>query len=488
MAGVIETLANAVSFKQIVLREGDTNFTCTEVVHKVQQLARIIRKAGFKRVGLHADNGAAWLFTEFACQEASVVCVPLPLFFSAAQRKAALHIAGIDALITATPELFTDTFTLDAKFTEVPLSLMRSNAHTALAVPENTSKISFTSGATGSPKGVCLSAAQQLAQGRALANVIQILNPVHLCVLPLSNLLENVGGVYATLQAGGTVVVSSLRELGFIGSRLADPQKFLQVLHEVQPDTLMLTPQLLQVLVHAVKQGGQPPLLKFIGVAGGIVSAALITEARGLELPVYEGYSLTEGASLISLNTPKADQAGSCGLPLPHEQVNIDHFEITISGNCMLGYAGEPASWEQKRIYTGDLGYMDDWGFLHLTGRRNNLLLSSRGQLISPESVESELLSSPTLAEAMVVGNNRPYCVALLMPRNPQATDRAVDAAVSAANIRLPDHAQVRQWLRIEKPCAEDADLMLENVQLRREHIAMKYREQIEALYASEEV
>ena len=72
--------------------------------------------------------------------------------------------------------------------------------------------------------------------------------------------------------------------------------------------------------------------------------------------------------------------------------------------------------------------------------------------------------------------------------QHPQATDRAVDAAVSAANIRLPDHAQVRQWLRLEKPFAEDAELMLENGQLRREHIAMKYREQIEALYASEEV
>jgi long-subunit acyl-CoA synthetase (AMP-forming) len=215
------------------------------------------------------------------------------------------------------------------------------------------------------------------------------------------------------------------------------------------------------------------------------VSAALITEARGLELPVYEGYGLAESASLVSLNTPKIDQAGSCGLPLPHVQVDIEHFEITIRGDSMLGYAGEPESWHQTRIYTGDLGYMDDWGFLHLTGRRNNLLLSSHGQIISPEWVESELLSAPVLAEAMVVGNSRPYCVALLAARNTDTSDRALDAAVAAANIRLPDYAQVKHWLRLETPFSDDAELILENGQLRRERIALKYRDQIEALYSS---
>ncbi|MES2627238.1 MAG: AMP-binding protein [Pseudomonadota bacterium] len=483
MAGVIETLANAVSFRQIVLREGDTNFTCTEVVHKVQQVARTIRRAGFKRIGLHADNSAAWLFADLACQEANVACVPLPLFFTAAQRKWALQVCGIDALLTSAPDLFTDLFTLDKKFTDVPLSLMLNAEASGLALPEDTSKISFTAGATGSPKGVCLSTVQQLAQAKAIAHAVQIQSPVHLCVLPLNYLMENVAGAYATLQAGGTVIIRSLSELGYVGNRMLEPQKFLDALIAVQPDTLVLTPNLLQILVHAVKQGWQPPLMKFIAVGGGIVSAALITEARALELPVYEGYALVEGASFVSLNTPRTDQAGSCGLPLPHVQIEIEQFEITINGNSMLGYAGEPGSWNQERIYTGDLGYMDDWGFLHLTGRRGNLLLSSHGQIISPEWVESELLSSPLLAEAMVVGNSRDYCVALLTARKPEISDRVLAEVVASANIRLPDYAQVKDWLRVEQPFSEDAELMLENGQLHRERIALKYRSQIEALY-----
>lgn len=483
MAGVIDTLANAVSFRQIVLREGTTNFTCTEVVHKVQHLARIIRRAGFKRIGLHADNSAAWILTDLACQEANVACAPLPLFLTPAQRNFALHVCGIDALFTSSPDLFTDQFTLNTRLADLPLPLMNNMQPSGLQLPENTSKISFTAGATGVPKGVCLNADQQRAQARALAEAVRIQNPVHLCVLPLSNLLENIAGVYATLQAAGTVIVRSLSELGYTGNRVTDPQKFLQALTDVQPDTLMLTPRLLQILVHAVKGGWEPPLLKFIAVGGGIVSAALITEARGLELPVYEGYGLAEGASLVSLNTSRTDQAGSCGLPLAHARVEIDHFEITISGESMLGYAGEPTSWNQPRIYTGDLGYMDDWGFLHLTGRRNNLLLSTQGQIISPEYVESELLSSPVLAEAMVVGNSRPYCVALIAARNSETPDRTLDGAVAAANVRLPDHAQVKQWLRLELPFSDDPELMLENGQLHRERIALKYQDQIDALY-----
>ena len=432
------------------------------------------------------DNGAAWLLVDLACQEASVVCVPLPRFLTAAERADALRVCGIDALFTSTPELFVDSFTLIEKFADLPLPLMFNADAAGYDLPENTSKISFTLGATGGPKAVCLSDAQQRVQAKALASAVQIQTPVHLCVLPLSYLLENVAGVYATLQAGGTVIVRSLSELGYTGNRLVDPQKFLLALTEVQPDTLILTPHLLQVLVHAVKEGWEPPLIRFIAVGGGIVSAALITEGRALELPVHEGYSLAEGASFVSLNTPAIDQAGSCGLPLPHMQVGIEHFEITISGNSMLGYAGERSSWNQPRIHTGDLGYMDDWGFLHLTGRRSNLLLSTQGQIISPEWVESELLSSPLLADAMVVGNSRPFCVALIAPRNPETSDRAIEAVVSAANVRLPEYAHIRQWLRLKRPIADDPELILENGQMRRERIAVKYREEIESLYKNE--
>ncbi len=485
MSSIMALLANAAGTNQVVLRDGAADFTYSEVVYKVQKIARLIRKAGVKRIALHADNSAAWILTDLACQEAEVLCLPLPLFFSAQQRAFALQSCGIDGVFTAAPQLFAEHFTETDAIACLPLTLLKNPHASTPLLPENTSKVTFTSGSTGTPKGVCLSTAQQLAQATALAEAVHIPNPVHLCVLPLSTLLENIAGVYAPLRAGGTVIVRSLHDLGFSGSRLVDPQKFLQMLTDVQPDSIILIPQLLQLLVHAVKQGWKPPLLRFIAVGGSKVSAALITEARALGLPVYEGYGLSECASVVSLNTPAADQAGSCGKPLSHAEVQIRQGEIVVSGNAMLGYVGEPASWNPPDIYTGDLGYIDAQGFLHINGRKKNLLISSYGRNISPEWVESELLSSPILAEAVVFGDARPNCVALLRAHSPDVLDIQLAAAVSVANARLPDYAQIKQWLRLDRPLAEGDGLVTENGRPRRDRIEQRFQQQIETLYTN---
>jgi long-subunit acyl-CoA synthetase (AMP-forming) len=149
----------------------------------------------------------------------------------------------------------------------------------------------------------------------------------------------------------------------------------------------------------------------------------------------------------------------------------------------MLGYVGESASWYPAEILTGDLGYFDDRGFLHINGRRKNLLISSYGRNISPEWVESELLSSPVLAEAVVYGDARPWCVALLRPRLPETPDYLLHVAVSAANAQLPDYAQVKHFLRLDKPLAEIAGLLTENGRPRRDRIEQHYQQQIDALY-----
>ncbi|MES2627229.1 MAG: AMP-binding protein [Pseudomonadota bacterium] len=484
MGGIVEILVKPPCLNQIVLREGSTRFTCSEVVYKVQKIARLILKSGLKRIALHADNSAAWILTDLACQEADVLCLPLPLFFSAQQRAYALQSCGIEGVFTATPELFAEQFPVSDYIADLPLTLMKTTRAITPDLPQGTSKVTFTSGSTGTPKGVCLSATQQLLQAKALAEAVGIEHPVHLCVLPLSTLLENIAGVYAPLQAGGTVIVKPLHELGFSGSRLVEPQKFLQALLETRPDSIILIPQLLHLLVHAVKQGWKPPPLQFIAVGGSKVSAALITQARALGLPVYEGYGLSECASVVSLNRPSIDEPGSCGKPLAHAHVDIRQGEIVVSGNTMLGYVGEPDSWHPAEILTGDLGHFDAQGFLHINGRKKNLLISSYGRNISPEWVESELLSSPVLAEAVLFGDARPYCVALLRARHPETPDALLDAAVSVANSRLPDYARVKHWVRLDKSLAEGDGLLTENGRPRRARIEQKYHQQIETAYS----
>ncbi|MDY6983895.1 MAG: AMP-binding protein, partial [Pseudomonadota bacterium] len=473
------------------LQDASVSLTGADLLQRVQLLAAKLRALHVRRLALHADNGIGWILVDLACQYAGVVCVPLPMFFTKQQWLHTLHTCGIDALVTSAPDQFAAHFTIakpeQQALREYGLTLLLQPAARDPSLPAGTGKVTFTSGSTGAPKGVCLSTSQQVQQAAALAQAVALDAPRHLCLLPLATLLENVAGVYAPLLAGGCVVLRSLAELGYSGSRLADPRHFLAAIDSVQPDTLILIPQMLQFLVRAVRQGWVPPRLKFIAVGGARVSAQLIREARHAGLPVYEGYGLSECASVVSLNTPRADRPGSAGKPLPHLHVTLDDGEIHVSGNAMLGYVGEAQGWYRKRIATGDLGYLDSDGFLHISGRSKNLLISSYGRNIAPEWVESELLAAPVLAEAVVLGDARPYCVALLTPARPELDDATIAAAVAAANARLPDYAQVKRWIRLPRPLAGLSEFMTPAGKPRRERIEHAWHDDVAALYARTE-
>ncbi|HEY0961805.1 MAG TPA: AMP-binding protein [Pseudomonadales bacterium] len=473
------------------LQDSTRTLTRDALLQRVQMLATTLRALHVRRVALHADNGIGWVLTDLACQHASLVCVPLPLFFTKQQWLHTVNACGIDALVTSSPEQFAAHFPTAApehqRLREYGLTLLVQPAARDPLLPAGTGKVTFTSGSTGAPKGVCLTTGQQLAQAMALAHAVAIDAPRHLCLLPLATLLENVAGVYAPLLADGSVVLRSLVELGYAGSRLADPRKFLAAIDAAAPDTLILIPQMLQFLVQAVQKGWKPPPLQFIAVGGARVSAQLIVEARRAGLPVYEGYGLSECASVVSLNTPRADRPGSAGKPLPHLSVTLDDGEILVSGNAMLGYVGEARSWYRKRIATGDLGYLDSDGFLHISGRSKNLLISSYGRNIAPEWVESELLAAPAVAEAVVLGDARPYCIALLTPASPQLDDAVLAAAVAAANARLPDYAHVKRWIRLSRPLAGQAEFMTPAGKPRRDRIEQAWHADVAALYAQTE-
>lgn len=468
---------------QIMLREGDSSLTRMALEQRVTEAAHLLHDSKVHRLGLHIDNSIHWIVFDLACRRNGIVCVPMPLFFTPTQLLHVMGTCGLDAVLTAQPQLFNSHFALSQSAAAGASTLLSNGVPMPVPLPENTGKITFTSGSIGTPKGVCLSWAQQELQAQVLANAVGLTGTRHLCVLPLGTLLENIAGVYAPLLAGGEVVVRPLAELGFQGSRLVSAQLFLQTLSVVQPQTLILIPQLLQLLVQAVKSGWKPPALKFIAVGGSRVAPVLIEEARKLGLPVYEGYGLSECASVVSLNTPMHDRPGASGKVLPHVQVSEQGGELIVSGNAMLGYVGEPASWNQPAIATGDIGNVDADGFLHILGRSKNLLISSYGRNISPEWVESEMLASPLFADAVVYGDSQPYCVALVSTRDANAPDAMVQAVIDATNARLPDYAQVKRWHRLSAPLATNPLLLTPNGRPRRDAIALVYASQITALY-----
>lgn len=467
----------------IVLRQGGETLTRAALEQRIQDAAGWLRQSRVSRLGLHVDNSLAWIVYDLACRHNGIVCVPLPLFFTSMQLLHVIGSCGLDAVLTGEPAGFESHFKFRQPAVAAPLTLLSNGVRMAVPLPEGTGKVTFTSGSTGTPKGVCLGWNQQERQARVLAEAVGLSAPRHLCVLPLSTLLENIAGVYAPLWAGGEVVVCPLAELGFEGSRLQSPLRFLQTISTVKPATMILIPQLLQLLVQAIKGGWQPPQFEFIAVGGSHVAPVLVAEARQLGLPVYEGYGLSECASVVSLNTLQHDNVGSAGKLLPHVQVTQKDGELFVSGNAMLGYVGELQSWYPQSIATGDLGHVDANGFVHISGRRKNLLISSYGRNIAPEWVESELLATPLFADAVVFGDAQPFCVALVSVRDPAVPDALIQSAIDAANARLPDYAHVLRWHRLPAPLATNPQLLTPNGRPRRAAIATQYARELAALY-----
>jgi long-subunit acyl-CoA synthetase (AMP-forming) len=309
---------------------------------------------------------------------------------------------------------------------------------------------------------------------------------LHLNLLPLSTLLENIAGVYVPLYLGKTIVVLPGSRLGLIGSSQLSLPTLLQTLHQYKPNSLILLLQILQALVIAKTKGfGLPHSLDFIALGGARTPKALIEQARSLGIPVYEGYGLSECASVVSLNSPVANRIGSVGKPLNHVEIKIDEGLIKVRGNVFTQYLGQAVQQQDDWLDTGDLGYLDDEGFLFITGRKKNLLISSFGRNISPEWIESELSLCPSIAQVMVVGDGEAFCSAILVPRSNDADARQIATEISHINTQLPDYARIQKFVLAE-PFTSHNQLLTDNGRLRRAAIMARYESTLHAIYPTD--
>lgn len=416
-----------------------------------EHLAAALRAAGVRVLATWLDNSPAWIVADRAAAIAQRVHVPLPLFFTPAQVQHVLQAAGVDALLTQAgwSAAWSPLSRQPLAVAGETLDLLRLPAR-PVEMPPGTRTVTFTSGTTGTPKGVCLAGAalDAVAQG-----VVQALQPLrlqrHLCALPFPVLLENVAGVMAPLADGGTCIALPLARLGLGGATRFDPAVFHAAVQERRPDSLILLPQMLRGWAGWLQHTGKrpPASLRFVAVGGAAVGERLLQAARACGIPAYEGYGLSEGASVQTLNLPGADRPGSAGKPLPHARVRIAaDGEVEVAGSLFGGYLGDTrptGPWWR----TGDLGWLDADGFLHLRGRRSNLLITSFGRNLSPEWVEGALQEQPGIATAVVFGDGLPQPCAVLWPAQPGATPHELQRAVDAVNAVLPDYARVARWV-----------------------------------------
>ncbi|WP_435003193.1 AMP-binding protein [Xanthomonas arboricola] len=450
------------------------------------RLATQLQTAGLTRVASRLDNGPDWLILDLALRLIDAVHVPLPTFFSGPQVLHALTSSGAQCVVTdaAAAAPAGSSGPLPALPHEA-LRFWRIEAIAARpALPDATACITYTSGTTGRPKGVCLSADGLLTVATSLIEASAAIAPRrHLCLMPLSTLLENVAGLYATLLSGAQVALPSLAQIGYTGASGLDVPTLLRCLQHYQPESVILVPQLLLALVSAAEQGvALPASLRYIAVGGGHVGPSLLARATAAGLPIFEGYGLTECGSVVCLNRPGAVRAGSVGQPLAHAQVAIVDGEIQVDGVRALGYLGEQAM-PPGPVRTGDLGHVDGEGFVHITGRRKHVFITAFGRNVSPEWVESELLQHPLLAQAVVWGEAQADNVAVLWPRRPGSDDAAIAKALAEVNAGLPDYARVARFVRADAPFSAHEGLLTANGRPRRDAILARYHSAIDRSY-----
>lgn len=411
--------------------------------------------------GLALENSIEWCVADLAALYAGIVLVPLPPFFTVAQCKHALHSAGANGLIRFLADWHIE-----------PL------AHPPVDLPPGTAKITFTSGSTGTPKGVCLSQEGMEAVPQSLVQAIGADKARrHMAVLPLAVLLENIAGFYTTLLAGGCYHIEPAEVLGFRGMQLQGGQLMFQ-LKASRATSTILVPQYAQALLAACQTSRTTlPDLQFAAIGGAKVSETLLTDAHAAGLAFYQGYGLSEMASVVAVNTPQEQKAGSVGRLLPHVRAHVStESELVLSNPALLGYIGGPV--QQGEYASGDAVRMDADGFLFIDGRMDNILVTTNGRNISPEWPESELLAEPGILQTMVVGNAQAHLSALIAA----APGIDIDAALARANARLPEYARITDW-RLVAPMTMAEGLITANGRLVRAKVFATHHALVEEMY-----
>lgn len=454
-----------------------------------------LRNLGVSSLALDLDNGPAWVLLDIAALACGITLIALPPFFSTAQLLHTLTQAGVERVISDNPQRLRQrmqemNLQENGKLTAAGTTLGVLNTGLATrSLPAGVAKITFTSGTTAEPKGVMLGWEQMARTVDSLAVAAKVISgDRHVVLTPLAVLLENIAGVYVPLWTGASVSLPSLSETGMYGAAGLDARRMLDTLHKHQATSAIFSPQMLQGAVSALHDGAaKPEKLRFIAVGGAMVSKRLLARAAELDLPVYEGYGLSEFASVVCLNRPGAQHLGSVGKPLAHVALKIaEDGEVLIGGNRFIGYLGEPlpdtsSAW----WHSGDIGYIDEEGFLYLQGRRRHIFITAYGRNVSPEWVERDLVLEPAITQAAVFGEACPWNCAVILPA-PGADNEAVEEAIQRVNGLLPDYARVSRWIAADAPFAVQNAQLSGTGRLRRETIFQHYRERIKALYEEE--
>ena len=446
------------------------------------RVATLIQRRGLVKgdqVLLWGPNSPHWVLAFFGCLRAGVVLIPLDLrsapdYVSRVISRTDPKLAFVSRLTPkedvelGIPELYLEE--LESAISGLP------DPAPASIHKDDLAEIMFTSGTTGDPKGVMLTHRNLTANIEGITQYISVARSSRLLsILPLSHMYEQMGGLFMALHSGASVTYPTSRQ----------PTILARTMQERKVTTMLMVPQALELLMNGIerevrRQGKErlwrvllkvakhtPFALrrhlfrtvhkKFGGKLDLIVSGGASLDldlGRKWELlgvKVLQGYGTTEASPVISNHTMDERRPDSTGRPLPNAQVKIsDQGEILAKGeNITPGYYNAPEetakAFENGWYKTGDLGYFDEDGFLHIQGRVKDMIVLSSGQNVFPQDIQNILVKHPSVTDAVVVGLPKGTSVevhAALILEDPDAARQVVDWA----NSQLAEYQRVRNY------------------------------------------
>jgi long-chain acyl-CoA synthetase len=497
------------------------------------------------RVGILSENRVEWLVADISILTAGAADVPLHAPLTPPQAAYQLAHSGVkglfvsgqtqlDKIATVRDELpalewvvsfnpahssaFPDLMTWDGLLVRGRKQLQRlvdglgvierSLDHDSLAT------IIYTSGTTGRPKGVMLTHGNLVSNAEATFRCSESSSSdILLSWLPYSHIYARTCDHYATICAGSTVCLAESIDTLIVN------------LAEIQPTDLTSVPRFYEKVWSAVEMLPEAerrtrlqrifgPRVRRLSSGGAPLPRHVADGFQAAGLPLLEGYGLTESSPVISFNRLGANRAGTVGTAVSGVDVKIaaDGEVLTRGPHVMKGYWNDPEATARAVVdgwlHTGDVGTLDAEGYLAITDRKKDLIITSGGKNIAPSELERLLVSDPYIDQAVVHGDRRPFVSALIVPNLPLLTEKAreLGAALDVDEHDLIRNEAVRSFLgervkllmnevsnpeRVKallvlgRPFRVEDNEMTATQKVRRRHILKEFEHQFEELYTS---
>jgi long-chain acyl-CoA synthetase len=349
-----------------------------------------------------------------------------------------------------------------------------------------------------------------VAYVEAVENVAQALLEVHPTVLAaVPRFFEK---IYARLMEQGSRTKGLKRSIFEFAMRTAREAAPWRCEEKSANLALKLQWALADRLVYSKVRAGTGGHLRLILSGGAPLSKALGEFFWATGIPIYQGYGLTETSPILTSNYPK-NRIGSSGRPIANVEIRIaDDGEILAKGPCVMqGYYKSPESTrevlsEDGWFRTGDIGYLDKDSYLFITDRKKDLLKTAAGKFVAPQPIENALKTSPYILNAMVVGDQRKFIVALIVPNAATLSARlaeeglkfssnaelaahprayaVIENEVNRLTAHLAQYESIKRFALLAEDFTFDSGALTFTMKLKRRVVEKQYRDLIDKLYA----